>query len=40
MAVALAVYPTGGHGWCANEKFDYREQWMSDLSRWLSLLPR
>lgn len=38
--VALHVYPTGGHGWCANEKFDYREQWMSDLSRWLSLLPR
>lgn len=33
---ALHVYPTGGHGWCANERFVYREQWMSDLKQWLA----
>lgn len=33
---ALHIYPTGGHGWCANERFVYREQWMSDLKEWLS----
>lgn len=37
---ALHVYPTGGHGWCANERFTYREQWQSDLKKWLSQLPR
>lgn len=37
---ALHIYPTGGHGWCADERFIYREQWMSDLRQWLSQLPR
>ena len=33
---ALHVYPVGGHGWCANERFVYRDQWMSDLRQWLA----
>ena len=37
---ALHVYPTGGHGWCANENFVYRQQWMSDLKQWLSQLAK
>ena len=37
---ALHVYPTGGHGWCANENFIYRQQWMSDLKQWLSQLAK
>lgn len=35
VSVALHIYPTGGHGWCGNENFYYRQQWMSDLKQWL-----
>ena len=36
--VAMHLYPVGGHGWCGNERFYYRQQWMSDLRQWLAAL--
>lgn len=38
VSATLHVWPTGGHGWCANENFTYREQWMYELCRWFSQL--
>lgn len=35
---SLHVYPTGGHGWCDHLDFVYREQWMNELSKWLTEL--
>ncbi len=32
---ALHVYPEGGHGWFSRESFAYKEQWQSDLMKWL-----
>lgn len=38
VSVAMHIYPVGGHGWCGNEGFYYREQWMSDLRQWLGAI--
>ena len=38
--VAMHLYPVGGHGWCGNEEFYYRQQWMSDLKQWLAALVK
>jgi len=33
---ALMVYPSGGHGFGMNPRFEYHEQMLSDLSTWLA----
>ena len=38
--VAMHLYPVGGHGWCGNEEFYYRQQWMSDLKQWLAAIAK
>lgn len=38
VSAAMHLYPTGGHGWCGNERFPYRELWMGELKKWLSML--
>ena len=40
VSAALHIYPVGGHGWCGNEEFYYRQQWMSDLKQWLAALVK
>lgn len=37
VSATLHIYPVGGHGWCDNKNFVFREQWMSDLAQWLKL---
>ncbi len=32
----LHVYPTGGHGWGFSDGFYYKDQWRSELLRWLT----
>lgn len=32
---ALHIYPSGGHGWGFNDSFEYKEQWTSELNKWL-----
>lgn len=36
VSAAMHLYPVGEHGWCGNENFYYRQQWMSDLRQWLA----
>lgn len=36
--VAMHLFPTGGHGWCGNENFFFRSQWMGELERWLEMM--
>lgn len=37
VSATMHLYPTGGHGWFGNENFPYREQWLSELKRWLEM---
>ncbi len=32
---SLHIYPTGGHGWGIRDNFEYHQQVMMELSRWL-----
>lgn len=38
VSATMHLYPTGGHGWCGHEGFEYRQQWMNELKLWLSKL--
>lgn len=38
VAATMHIYPGGGHGWGCRENFRYHEQWLRDLSLWLSSL--
>lgn len=35
-SVTMLLYPTGGHGWFGNPRFDYREAWLQCLATWLN----
>ena len=34
-AVAMHIYPTGGHGWGFKDSFKYKSEWTAELQRWL-----
>lgn len=36
----LHIYPIGGHGWGFRDSFPFKPQWTSELSYWLTTLPR
>ena len=38
--VSFHVYPTGGHGWLCQPTFTYRHQAISELTAWLTSLPK
>lgn len=35
VSATMHLYPVGGHGWFGNVNFPYRNQWLSELERWL-----
>lgn len=35
VSASLHIYPDGGHGWCANAGWYYRETWLNELKAWL-----
>lgn len=35
VSAALHAYPIGGHGWGYNDSFQYKDQWTSELEKWL-----
>lgn len=37
---AMMCYPSGGHGFGFKETFKFHEQMLSELSRWLEMLPK
>lgn len=38
ISASLHLYPVGDHGWCGNESFPYRPQWMNELRFWLECI--
>lgn len=34
--VAMHIYTSGGHGWGFKDSFPYKEQWLSELDKWLN----
>lgn len=36
----MHIYPIGGHGWGFRDSFPFKPQWTSELSYWLTTLPR
>ena len=35
VSASLHIYPTGGHGWGFRDSFLYKDQWTSELEKWL-----
>lgn len=41
VSATMHLYPVGGHGWCWRDNFAYKQQYVSELGRWLrTLMPR
>ena len=35
VSASLHLYPSGGHGWGFRDNFIYKQDWTSELDKWL-----